>query len=97
MNHSIENMKINVSTVFSGVALAGMMAIGWYANATDEKIEKVTEAAELAIANTTENAAQIRVILTIVETNQNLVKEAAADARTNREALIRIEAQTKRD
>lgn len=92
---NLESAVINVKTAIAGalVVFGSIFSGAWFAA---EASEKLKQAEELASKNATAVADLVQVLGTVVATqsqNQTVITEAAKDARTNREALIRIEAK----
>ena len=96
-------MQINVTTFVAVIVFIGTIAVGVYAKANDDAIERAEAANEKTALNVEKNTTAIGELTVLFSTTAllvqqqgDLIKQAAADARTNGDALIRIEAQTKR-
>lgn len=101
-NPTYEKVKINLTTAVAGLVFLATIALGLYARANDEAIDRAEASIEKQAGNVEKNGDQIADLtrlldktVTLVSLQGDSIKSAASDAKQNRESLIRIETKLK--
>ncbi len=92
-----EHMSMKISTVVSALVGIAILVGGYWANALDDDITEVKKVATTAVAASTTNASEIKLLIQALGQTQKIVDQNAKDARENTERLIRIDAEVTRN